>query len=439
MTAYPSDLVEAIKSCLHDEAESPYREPCPPIPRDSVLQMLLETSFGASLLTEEGRRPGFRLIYLSPDALSAKQEYREFTRARTISFTCRRPFIVSEIVRLAPAAKMDRSLICVYDFSSDGSAEDLQIWGLLDVGANWWNFVHHAASSGQPPPIGITITSSKPGELSISSRGRVYVRLSNGTIVVPSHNALWQGDIDSFLAPASQSLYTDTCKLLGVQRFDEDGHDNDYPQRFYVHFLERLLFNVRDRRHGGTVVIVRDELAADDSRLTDRVLLKYACENNHAWSLLVARLANHRRYYDLYVPLADGVDLTVERFSTMHRLESDKDELDEAISDVSDSIASLTAVDGAVLMTDHFRVLGFGAEVVAQSQSLTELTLADDHSKSIPIDSFGTRHRSAFRFCSSYEDSLAFIVSQDGGVKAVKRSAGNVLFWPDINEGMFGL
>ncbi len=101
----------------------------------------------------------------------------------------------------------------------------------------------------------------------------------------------------------------------------------------------------------------------------------------------------------------------------------------------------MTAVDGAVVMDYRFNVMGFGAEVIASSPSLTEISV-NSGKKALgqsPIEAFGTHHRSAFRFCSSFEDSIAFVVSQDGGVKAVKRVDKDVVLWPDINTGSMGI
>lgn len=122
-------------------------------------------------------------------------------------------------------------------------------------------------------------------------------------------------------------------------------------------------------------------------------------------------------------------------------LDGENIELDEALGDVAQAIASLTSVDGAVLMTDHFSVLGFRAEVIASSPSLSHVQSVTGPKKltPVPVEVFGTRHRSAFRFCSSLEDAVAFIVSHDGGVKAVKRVEKDVILWPDINTGAMGI
>ncbi|AZS13976.1 hypothetical protein EI981_05595 [Paenibacillus lutimineralis] len=95
------------------------------------------------------------------------------------------------------------------------------------------------------------------------------------------------------------------------------------------------------------------------------------------------------------------------------------------------------------MMTDKLRLLGFGAEVTVSSPSLSKIKVAEDvngiGNNYFPIESFGTRHRSAFRFCSSYENSVAFVISQDGGVKAIKRVGADIVLWPDINLSYLGI
>lgn len=95
------------------------------------------------------------------------------------------------------------------------------------------------------------------------------------------------------------------------------------------------------------------------------------------------------------------------------------------------------------MITDRFRLLGFGVEVTVAAPTLSAVHIALDASGkrwvAEPVTSFGTRHRSAFRFCSSYEAAAALIVSQDGGVKAVRQVGPRLLMWPDINFGALGL
>ncbi|MBV7543590.1 diadenylate cyclase [Acidovorax sp. sic0104] len=130
-----------------------------------------------------------------------------------------------------------------------------------------------------------------------------------------------------------------------------------------------------------------------------------------------------------------------EKYQQISILESAKIDNDEALKDAVRFIASLSAVDGALVITDRFRVLGFGAEVIAQSPTLRDVQIAMNPEATtkqpVSIETYGTRHRSAFRFCSTYEDGIAFIVSSDGGVKATKRIGSEVLLWPEVQPSFW--
>ena len=91
------------------------------------------------------------------------------------------------------------------------------MWGLIDAGANWWNFIHHESSSGFPPPNRLTISSQSPGELLISSGGDILFTLRDGSLVCPSTDVLWAGVVANFLLPSREALYHDAVKALGTK------------------------------------------------------------------------------------------------------------------------------------------------------------------------------------------------------------------------------
>lgn len=442
MSTYPKDLIPLIKHRWED-----FRKlwPRPPraLPPSAELEMLLDAAFHASFLTEETRRPGFRIIYYSSQEYA--KDYGEiilsYRPLRVLPLDYAIPCTASEINRLAPAAELTRLIMCVTNVSGDPKTCDLRIWGMLDVGENWWKFIHHEAHGGQPPPSCLTITSTGPGELSLSIAGNVLLTLKNGQVLYPTDQALWKGPVAGFLAEARQQLYRDTLNSLGLSAWDQDGHDEDYPLRFYSFFLERVLFYVRQKQHGGILIIIPCRIAKSDTRITDWINIKYECSYNYAWDIMVKSLVNHRKYYDLYFSLSGGTKkLTRALFREYSHLRMDMEEDEEALSDAAQAIAVLTSVDGAVLMTDRFNVIGFGAEVTAISPSLREIVVATiPKNKKTSIESYGTRHRAAFRFCSNLEDSIAFVVSSDGGVKAVKRVGADVFLWPGIDAGSMGL
>jgi hypothetical protein len=358
---------------------------------------------------------------------------------RSADFSVPQRLSVSELRRLAPAAESTRSMICVQLNHSSA----WEVWGLLDTGTNWWDFLHHESGSGTPPPSNLTITSMGPGELVLSAEGEVLLSLRSGALYSPRAPVLWNGPISEYLEPARAKLHSSVLQALGSSSWSSDGMDEDYPQRFYNFCLSRILNSINERRHGGTLLVVPSEIRSTDSRLLDRVNIKYACSYSFAWDMMLRNLKLHHDYFDLFFPISDSnKPVSQDDFHKLWRIEFDREHSDEALADCFHFIGALASVDGAVVMTRDLTVLGFGAEVIAQSPTLKDVQLATNaeatETRPVSIESYGTRHRSVFRFCSSYEDAIAFVVSQDGGLRACRRTGDRVLFWPDISVGMHG-
>lgn len=411
----------------------------PPVlmPSEDAFPRIVNVAFNASLQTEEKRPTGFRLIYFSLDELERDREFDDpSNRYRIMPLENRRPFVASELVQIAAVADITRSLVCV---CLDEKTNELQIWGLLDTGESWWRVIQHQAFFGNPPPHFLTITAIRPGELSFSLHGNILVLLKDGKLSYPSRDPICSGPISHWLEHSREVLYKQVLRELGIERWSEEQDNEGWPSFHYDCFLKRVLFNIQSIGHGGILILVPHEITSDDPRLSDRVLLKYKPEFDYAWSYLTNFLENEYEYDNVLSSSNSPDASTLAHFRKFRNLVEDGGRLDEKIEDTAKSIASLTGVDGAVVITDQFRVLGFGGEIIAESSSLEYVTHATDKQKKTPIESLGTRHRSAFRFCSSFEDSVAFIFSSDGGVRATKRVGKKLLYWPDINEGELGL
>ena len=52
------------------------------------------------------------------------------------------------------------------------------------------------------------------------------------------------------------------------------------------------------------------------------------------------------------------------------------------------------------------------------------------------VDGEGTRHRSVYRLCQAFPDSLAFVVSQDGAITIVHTRDRKVLCWEQRTFGL---
>ncbi|WP_228486322.1 putative sensor domain DACNV-containing protein [Paludibaculum fermentans] len=86
-----------------------------------------------------------------------------------------------------------------------------------------------------------------------------------------------------------------------------------------------------------------------------------------------------------------------------------------------ESVAGLTAVDGATILNDRFEVLAFGAKIIRRrgAPPVAQVTLSEPIEGSLasviePSQLGGTRHLSAAQFIQDQQDAVAMVASQDG-------------------------
>ena len=173
--------------------------------------------------------------------------------------------------------------------------------------------MHQESSSAHPPPDCLTISSSSPGQLAISRQGIILLTLLNGQTFETTDNIFYSGPIGNFFKPGRKRFHEHVLSLLDTQRYDPSGPDEEFPAREYLSFWQRLLFRIRQLEHGGTVIVVPDDLRADDARLSDRIGIKYSGEFDTAWTLLGRKLELHRRYYDAYLPCSNLRETLISR------------------------------------------------------------------------------------------------------------------------------
>jgi hypothetical protein len=93
----------------------------------------------------------------------------------------------------------------------------------------------------------------------------------------------------------------------------------------------------------------------------------------------------------------------------------------EGVATVVDTIAGLTAVDGAAVIDDRFNLLAFGVKIgrreghTAVGQVMLAEPVVDDPPALVaPVQIGGTRHLSAAQFVHDQRECLALVASQDG-------------------------
>jgi hypothetical protein len=207
--------------------------------------------------------------------------------------------------------------------------------------------------------------------------------------------------------------------------------DNDITRVIGQHTIKRIISAVRDSHHGGTVVIVPPDLA--ENILEGRyVSLKYRfvdAEPRRRFRTIIVDVMSELAHSYAGTPASDPVGWDDYEASGDASLSL----LDEAIFEVAHLIVGLTAVDGAVVMTQRFEILGFGGEISgdlpAAETVARALDVEADETIEEPTDGVGTRHRSAYRLCKELTSAIAVVISQDGNVRFIKCKDDAVTYW----------
>jgi hypothetical protein len=92
-----------------------------------------------------------------------------------------------------------------------------------------------------------------------------------------------------------------------------------------------------------------------------------------------------------------------------------------ALRKAVDTVAGLTAVDGATVINDSYEALAFGVKIrraggnpPVEQMVITEPIVGDAAEVVHPAQHGGTRHLSAAQFVYDQRDALALVASQDG-------------------------
>ena len=229
------------------------------------------------------------------------------------------------------------------------------------------------------PAYCLVLEVAAPGLLVIKQhRGGEHTKFAN--IAVLEADQVKIVDEDASSLPDCPSLLS---SLLG---FDTPTSWTDS-----VNVLVKLSVSMRAHKRGGLLLVVPD----GSDRWRESIVSPIAYELNPPFTGLAALM----------------------RHTSIDRDRLWQDELGRAI----ESVAGLTAVDGATIVTDRHELLAFGAKITRRRGSpLVELTAVTEPIEGgapkvgHPSSLGGTRHLSAAQFVHDQRDAVALVASQDG-------------------------
>jgi hypothetical protein len=200
--------------------------------------------------------------------------------------------------------------------------------------------------------------------------------------------------------------------------------------------LKRLVSTIREGHNGGTILFIPREHTRRLIEEERSLRIKYAFSDEEPRrryrTLILAVLRELSVTGAELDPLPTGVGWSTYQGSARPAIAA----LDEAILEMSQLLAGLSDVDGAVVLTEYFEVLGFGAEIGGNLPDVTVVRkardLVDRDFKTLEVDGVGTRHRSAYRICAHEHGAMAIVVSHDGGVQFVAWHDGAPTFWEHV-------
>lgn len=146
--------------------------------------------------------------------------------------------------------------------------------------------------------------------------------------------------------------------------------------------------------------------------------------HGHGGSLLVVPTGSEAWRQSIVHPIRYSVTPAFAALGELMRQEvNDTNEnlVVAAVGRAVDTVAGLTAVDGATVMDDRYEVLAFGATIRRKEggapveQIVTTEPIVGDRPVAVhPVQTGGTRHLSAAQFVHDQRDAAALVASQDG-------------------------
>lgn len=402
-------------------------------PTEQILKELFNTLYYTSLQTEESEHIKVTVTLF---------DHQNFERKELLSndapcffaFETKIPLTVKNLVKLSKAADPWSASLSVY-YDAHG---ELFIYGMIDQTVHYQSYLNYEEDDKPPYPGIIQTMINGIGILNVMLDYHPIATLNQNFLVKLYPNVFEYGPVSDFIrknAAYSQSFIE---RKVRQEVTDQDAEIyNEIVFEYVIQSISRILLKIKSYNHGGAVLITRD-FQAD---LTTKYLLQY----DRIESAILHILST----------VTDD-NLLEDEINTLKRKKEDvpwvlheefienelriKDSYHELIGAVH-FVSALSCVDGLVLMSPHLEVKGFGS--VINEKELPEFVGVNKSPRvsanRLKIDPkhFGTRHQSMFAYCLKYPDSLGFVVSQDGEIRAIKNVDGEVMMWENIKVYQF--
>jgi hypothetical protein len=419
---YPGHLAKLVAGRLRgDSAQSP---------PEVVLTRMLETLYFASLKTDEGRPILCTVNYVDPDEplATGSQTRRPADHWTHVPFDRPLPFDVRTLMKLARAVDPAVSSLAVFRDKKNR----LFIWGMVDQEPRISDYIVLNPVSTPPRPGLFQATITGVGNISVYQNDTLIGSLEQNTLVEEYHDVLWSGPVHDLLAGHLQSYLLESPGEASEAGLKPEELEPELRMR-WLNSICRILMNIQRYRHGGGLLIAPqpslDGLNVKYTVRYDRLLqsLRRLVEAYLTGRSNLALQANAEAPDVLPIPPSGETPLSAA-------LAEHKKEVLGAVR----FIASLSCVDGFVLLDRYMVVHGFGVEVRTDNLLSDIYVARDSHAdpkrmRLAELTQYGTRHRAMMRYCFDKPGTLGLVVSQDGDIRAMTRVEDMLVLWENID------
>lgn len=278
-----------------------------------------------------------------------------------LMFEHRLPLTTAILTKLAPAVERPGIHLGVW---RENDGEDLYVWG----------------ATRKIPSLGFVLEDVEPGLLVIKHRRAAgFGKFANVAVL--------KGQQAKIVDEQGQSLPDCPDLLRSLRAFT--GRET---WQTSVNGLVQLAASMRAHGQGGLLLVV----PAGSQQWRESIV----------HPILYSVVPSFTKLANL---ISKGAELTGEN------------EWQAALRSAVDTVAGLTAVDGATVISDKYEVLAFGAKIqravghaAVEQMMLTEPVIGNEAGVVPPVQHGGTRHLSAAQFIHDQRDALALVASQDG-------------------------
>jgi len=270
------------------------------------------------------------------------------------------------LTKLAPAVERPGIHLAVW-YQGDAQDGPLTIWG----------------TTRSVPSFGFVLEDIEPGLLVVKHRRAIgFGKYANVAVLM--------GEQVKVIDERGTSLPDCPALLQALLAFNSAANPNERP--YPVNVLVQLAASMRAHGHGGSLLVVPSQ--------------------NDDWRASIIQ------------PILYSVS---PAFSTLGELvglgESERAEnaWETSVRKAVDTVAGLTAVDGATVINEQYEVLAFGAKIrrsmgsaQVEQMVLTEPIIGNQAVVVPPVHHGGTRHLSAAQFVHDQRNAIALVASQDG-------------------------